>query len=71
MIKYFTAQPDDLSFVDPDDLFTFTNAVFGNDSNKWLTAIKTEIDALIRLKTCYLVPRQLCRTIIKCRWVYA
>jgi len=71
VIPSFLAKPNVPLLNDPDNLFTYNDAISGSNSKEWITAMVTELDALNRLKTWSLVPRPSDRRIVKCRWVYA
>ena len=60
-----------LTIPNPNNLFNYNDAVSSSDSQNWVAAMKTEIEALNKLNTWTLVPRPLNRRIIKCRWVFA
>ena len=58
MIPSFLAKPND-----PDNLFTYNDAISGSNSKERVTVMVTEMEALNRLKTWSLVPRPLDRRI--------
>ena len=71
VIPSLISQSNDMTFIDPDNFFTYNDAISGSAAKQWRSAMETEIEALNRLKTWTLVPRPSGRTIVKCRWVYA
>ena len=71
MIPSFLAKQNIPLLNDPDNFFTYIDAISGSNRKEWVTAMVTEMDALNRLKTWSLGTRPSDRRIVTFRWVYA
>eukprot|EP00171_Calliarthron_tuberculosum_P023661 IDg23661t1 len=54
----------------PESILSYTAATTGEDSDKWLPAIQSEVDSIRKNKTWTLVPRSEAQNILTSKWVF-
>ena len=56
--------------IENDELTTYSKAILSSDSDKWLNAIKSEIDSMYANQVWMLVDAPESVTPIGCKWVF-
>ena len=70
-IRYgFIIENNKAHIIENDEPLTYTEAIMSRDSNKWLEAMKSEMDSLYSNQVWTLVDAPEGVTLIGCKWIY-
>ena len=70
-IRYgFIIENNEAHIIENDESLTYTKAIMSRDLDKWLEAIKSEIDSMYSNQVWILVDAPEDMTPIGCKWVY-
>ena len=68
--SFIIGNDNETNIIQDDDPLTYSKAIMSKDSNKWLDAMKSEMDSIYSNQMWTLVDAPECVTPIGCKWVF-